>query len=301
MTGEKDEESAKPLQPDLAAVLAALEASREEAKAAQEAARLREEALSKRFESLLTDSHTKHALLEKEIATLRDNATDNKSDADDELVYVSHSPEDNPFPRRPRNCGLKPDHYNLYGDQTADLLNAKTHSSLKFEYRTLAPTLSYFFDAKFLYEHIRDHELSDLSDDLTESLEAVFNTLDGCYNLLNQRHAVIKIRARAESETGGVSDENQLLLNYLETKLHGVFPGKALVDSEMEGWLKEFRDRTAAAELKQAANKSAARKRDAKGTRASETEGKAKPDPKKPKKPPGKGWEKRETADPKKV
>ena len=299
MSGEKNEESAKPDQPDLAVVLAALNASREEAKAAQEAALLREEALSQRFESLLTDSRTKHALLEKEIATLRDK--DDKSDADDELVYVSHSPEDNPFPRRPRNCGLKPDHYNLYGDQTADLLNAKTHSSLKFEYRTLAPTLSYFFDAKLLYEHIRDNELSDLSDDLSESLEAIFNSLDGVYSLLNQRHAVIKIRARAESETGGISDGDQLLLNYLETKLHGVFPGEALVDSEMEGWLKEFRDRTAAAELKQAANKSAARKRDAKGTRASETEGKAKPDPKKPKKPPGKGWEKRDSADPKKV
>ena len=238
MTGEKDEESAKPLQPDLAAVLAALEASREEAKAAQEAARLREEALSKRFESLLTDSHTKHALLEKEIATLRDK--DDKSDADDELVYVSHSPEDNPFPRRPRNCGLKPDHYNLYGDQTADLLNAKTHSSLKFEYRTLAPSLSYFFDVKLLYEHIRDNELSDLSDDLSESLEAIFNSLDGVYSLLNQRHAVIKIRARAESENGGISDGDQLFLNYLETKLHGVFPGEALVDSEMEGWLKRI-------------------------------------------------------------
>ena len=280
MSGEKIEETVKPDQPDFAAVLAALassreeaKASREEAKAAQDAARLREEALSQRFESLLTDSRTKHALLEKEIATLRDK--DAKSDADDELVYVTHSPEDNPFPRRPRNCGLKPDHYNLYGDQTADLLNAKTHSSLKFEYRTLAPTLSYFFDAKLFYEHLRDDESwSDLSDDFSESLEAVFNTLDGCYNLLTQRHAVIKIRARAESENGGISDGDQLLLNYLETKLHGVFPGEALVDSEMEGWLKEFRDRTAAAELKQAANKSAARKRDAKGTRAGETEGK---------------------------
>ena len=61
--------------------------------------------------------------------------------------------------------------------------------------------------------------------------------------MLSKRHAVIKIRARAEAETGGVSDENQLLLNYLETKLHGVFPGEALVDSEMEGWLTEFRER----------------------------------------------------------
>ena len=49
MTGEKIEESVTPVQPDLAAVLAALEASRAEAKAAQEASRLREEALSERF------------------------------------------------------------------------------------------------------------------------------------------------------------------------------------------------------------------------------------------------------------
>jgi hypothetical protein len=100
-----------------------------------------------------------------------------------------------------------------------------------------------------------------MSESQQDMFDAIFNTLDGCFEMFSKRHGVIKIRARAESETEGLSEENQLLLNYLETKLHGVFPGEALVDSEMESWLKEYRDRTAAAELKQAAAKSAASKR----------------------------------------
>ena len=77
-----------------------------------------------------------------------------------------------------------------------------------------------------------------------------------------------------ESETRGLSEQNQLLLNYLETKLHGVFPGETLVDSEMEGWLQEYKERTAAAELKQATAKPAASNRK-EGSRSTASEDKA--------------------------
>jgi hypothetical protein len=132
-------------------------------------------------------------------------------------------------------------------------LEGKHNSSLRWEYRTLAPVLSYFFDAKAVYDGIRE----DLEDKLEEqeslAIEGVFNTLDGCYNMLTARYATIKIRTRAESEPGGLSEENKLLLDYLDTQLHGVFPGEALVDSQVEGWLKEFNTRKAQAELKNAA------------------------------------------------
>jgi hypothetical protein len=188
---------------------------------------------------LRLDSNSKYKLLEKEVQSLREQASSHEGDSDT-LSYVAHSAEENPFPRRPKNTGLKPEHYNLYGDQTADLLAAKSHSSLKYEYRTLAPVLSYFFDAKLAYEEEReDEEFEQLSESQRQIFDAILNTLDGCYAMLSMRQAVIKIRARAESETGGLSEENQLLLNYLETKLHGVFPGEALVDSDMESWLKE--------------------------------------------------------------
>ena len=271
MSGEKKKEPvppAKDKEPDLATVLAALARSEEASKAALAASEVAQKELSKKFKSLLADSRAKHALLQKEIATLQNKSTDDELDC---IVYCDHVPEVNPFPRRPRNCSLKPDHYNLYGDQTADLLDAKTHSSLKYEYRTLAAVLSYLFDVKALFEETRENESwSTLEDDQATHLEAIYNTFEGCYSMLSKRHAVIKIRARAEAETGGVSDENQLLLNYFETKLHGVFPGEALVDSEIEGWLTEFRERTAAAELKQAAAKSASRKTGQKNPRSGE-------------------------------
>jgi len=283
MPGDKKEETpSPPAQPDIQAVLDELKAERADAAtfraeslAREEASLAREEKLSKKFEGLLHDSNSKYHVLQKELDTLREQ-TEAKEEATPALTFLDHVPEDNPFPRRPRNTGLKPDHFNLYGNQTADLLEAKPHSSLKYEYRTLSSALSYFYDAKRAYDEERNaSEFGELSAEQQQIFDAIFNTLDGVFEMFSKRYSVIKIRARAESEPGGLSEHNQLLLNYLETKLHGVFPGETLVDSEMEGWLQEYKEKTAAAELKQATSKAAAshRKEGSRSTASEEKSG----------------------------
>jgi len=216
------------------------------------AIRLANEKLQSTFEEFKTDTSAKISNLEKQNEELRRGES---SAADtDELLYVSHDGTTNPFPRRPRNTTVKPQCFDLYGDRTADCLELKQNSSLRWEYRTLAPALSYFHDAKVVYDSFREEIISKLPEVEGLALEAVFNTLDGVYDLHTQRYATIKIRTRAEAEPGGLSEENKLLLDYLDAQLHGVFPGEALVDSKMEAWLAEFNTRKAAAKLKSATN-----------------------------------------------
>jgi hypothetical protein len=214
------------------------------------ASRLASEKLARDFASFQTDTSAKIANLERQNATLRKDADEEP----DDLVYVSHDRNENPFPQRPQNCTVKPQPFDLYGDRTADRLEDKQNSSLKWEYRTLAPALSYFFDAKAVYDGVREDIIGKLEEDESLAIEGIFNSLDGVYAMLTARYATIKIRTRCESEPGGLSEENKLLLEYLDTKLHGVFPGEAIVDSQMEGWLKEYRDKRASAELKNAAS-----------------------------------------------
>ena len=213
--------------------------------------RLATEKLNREFVNFQSDTSAKIANLERQNARLREK--DSEEEDEDTLVYVSHDHRTNPFPPRARNITVKPQHFDLYGDRTADRLEDKQNSSLKWEYRTLAPSLSYFFDAKAVYDGIREDVIGRLEEDESLAIEGVFNTLDGVYAMLTARYATIKIRTRAESEPGGLSEENKLLLDYLDTQLHGVFPGEALVDSKVETWLKEFRAKRAAAELKNAA------------------------------------------------
>jgi hypothetical protein len=222
---------------DTAALLAELRASR-----------IATENLTSEFSTFKADTAAKISNLEKQNERLRRE----DSDDDEDLIYVAHYRAENPFPNRPRNATVKPQSFDLYGDRTADLLENKPNSSLRWEYRTLAPTLSYFFDAKTVLDSIRETVLEKLGEEESLNLEGALNTLDGCYTLLTSRYATIKIRTRAESEPGGLSEENKLLLDYLDTKLHGVFPGEALVDSKMEKWLDEFREKRAAQELKNA-------------------------------------------------
>lgn len=231
-------------EPTLADILNELRSSREES------AKLRDE-----FAAFRADTEVKLASFATSKGKQKEGEDD---DSDDELLYVEHASVENPFPRRPRNCGLRPQTFDLYGDRTADVLEAKPNSSLRWEFRTLAPALSFFFDAKLVYESIREEAAQRLSEEAALALEGSLNTLDGIYEMLTARYATIKIRARAEAEPGGLSEENRVLLDYLDTQLHGIFPGEALVDSKVEGWLREFRDRKAAAELKLAANRGAA-------------------------------------------
>ena len=211
--------------------------------------RLATEALVQEFSTFKTDTNAKLSLLELENDKLRKKEG---SDDEDDLVYCEHSRSENPFPNRPRNCTIKPQPFDLYGDRTADLLEQKTNSSLRWEYRVLAPTLAYLYDAKIVYDSVKDDVYKHCPEEVGLSVEAALNTIDGCYDMLAQRYATIKIRTRAEAEPGGLSEENKLLLDYLDTKLHGIFPGEALVDSKVEAWLSDYRDKRAAAELKNA-------------------------------------------------
>lgn len=222
-----------------------------------------QEDLVRQFNAFKTDTDVKIANLAAEAASAKAKAkaTASDSDDDDDAVYCEYQAHKNPFPTRPKTCGLKPKSFDLYGDRTADALEAKSNSSLRWEYRTLAPSLSYFYDAKAVYDSLKNDVLTALPEDQSLALEATFNTLDGVYSMLNDRHAIIKIRTRAEGEPGGMSEENKLLLAYLDTKLHSAFPGDAITDSKVDVWLEEFRDRRASAELKAAANKGASKTR----------------------------------------
>ena len=85
------------------------------------------------------------------------------------------------------------------------------------------------------------------------SAGAPLNTLDGIYGLLCKRWGYM-----CEAEEGGLSEENKLMLEWLESKLHGAFPD-GLVDEEMESWIKEYRDKHVAAKLKRATGKTGAK------------------------------------------
>ena len=228
------------------------------------ASRLATEKLTEQFSAFKSDTDAKIANLTLQNEKLR--AGQDASDDEDDLVYVAHIRSENPFPDRPKNCTVKPQPFDLYGDRTADCLEAKANSSLRWEYRTLAPSLSYFFDAKAVYDGVREDVLEKLGEEESLALEGVFNTLDGVYQMFTQRYATIKIRSRAEAEPGGLSDENKLLLDFLDTQLHGVFPGEALVDSKVEGWLQDFRVKKAAVELKAAAGSAGPSKGKARAT-----------------------------------
>jgi hypothetical protein len=103
MPGENQEEvPGSPVQPDTQLVLDALK----EAKAEAAEARAETQDLSKKFEGLLLDSNSKYKLLEKEVQALREQAASHEGDSDT-LSYVAHQAEVNPFPRRPKNTGLK--------------------------------------------------------------------------------------------------------------------------------------------------------------------------------------------------
>ena len=55
--------------------------------------------------------------------------------AEDELSdddFVPHYHRDNPFASRPHKVGTKPQHYDLYGDRTADALETKLNSSMRY-------------------------------------------------------------------------------------------------------------------------------------------------------------------------
>ena len=229
------------------------------------AIRLANEKLQSTFEEFRADTSAKISNLEKQNEVLKKGKEEGADDLDN-LIYVSHDFENNPFPRRPLNTTVRPQVFDLYCDRTSDVLEAKKNSSLGWEYRTLAPPLSYFHDCKVVLEDLRESLVPKLKEDDGLALEASLNTLDGIYVLLTQRYATIKIRARAEAEPGGLSDENKLLLEYLDAKLHGVFPGEALVDSQMEAWLTEFNSRKASAKLKAASGSGAEYKKGARAT-----------------------------------
>lgn len=227
-----------------AALLASLQ---EELKLSRESCKK----LTQEFAAFQTDTAAKLGVMQAENEKLKKGDGD---DDDNDLTYCEHSANTNPFPRRPKNCTIKPQSFDLYGDGTADLLELKTGSSLRWEYRVLAPALSYLHDAKSVNDSVKDDVFTQCSENTALSVEAALNTIDGCFELLTGRYATIKIRTRAEAEPGGLSEENKLLLDYLDTKLHGVFPGEALVDSKVEGWLSEYKEKRAAAELKNAVN-----------------------------------------------
>ena len=172
-------------------------------------------------------------------------------------MYCGHSAE-NPFPRRPINAPLKPHSYDLYGDRTADILEKKKNSSLAYEYKVLAPALSYFFDAKNIQDSYRESLIANASSGDGEVLEGIFNSYDGIFDMLSNRWTIIKLRARAEAETGGMSEDTKLLLDWLESKTHGFFPGEALLDSDMDKWIKEYHASKTRAQLNANAKKGAA-------------------------------------------
>jgi hypothetical protein len=191
--------------------------------------------------------------------------------------FVPYYSTINPHSQRPLPTTDEPQLYSLEHSSTFRELETARGSSLKYEFRTAEPLLSYLFDIpqeiEWLEPLTREHLLSSRSkpptateevnekdkklDDLIVSLLSVKNPLAGCYKLLNQRADYIRLKTRFESNPRGMTAAERGLLNYLETKFYGFADGLTLIDSDVSGWIDSFGEKSATAILQQAAKASA--------------------------------------------
>ena len=92
------------------------------------------------------------ALESGDARTSGSSSTVEGGDPDDNLIYVPHYAQHNPYPVRPPTAPEKPILYELTTDPVGAALRERKGSSLWHEYKLLAPVCSYMHDAKFFFE-----------------------------------------------------------------------------------------------------------------------------------------------------
>lgn len=219
--------------------------------------------------------------IEKVEDNAREGTKKEKEDYTDE-DFVPYFAASNPFAVRPRSCGTKPQHYDLYGDRTFDALEKKNNSSMRYEVRTLTPALSYlsdiiqFVEANFevwdtlLATDVRQAKNGEpaAAEDLARSIRSI----KGVYGLLNKRHQMLVLRTKFDANPSGAGPAERGVLEFMEAKIHGIHENIAITDEDMGTWLAEFNEKAVSAKsthaAKQAAQSGAGRGRGAGSSQA---------------------------------
>ena len=201
-----------------------------------------------------------------------------------ELHYVPHYDTQNPHASRPRTVLDCPQHFDLSASPTYRSLQDKP-SPLKYEFRTLEAGLSYLYDSKTMLAEslpslteslqarvVADSDIAALETEAERVLaratnlqveehvwifEGLKNSLEGIYRMFAQRADFVRLKVRYENKPGGMSLTDRTFLNYLETKLHGVADGLTLTDDDVNKWLEDFGEKSAAATMTLATKTSA--------------------------------------------
>ena len=190
------------------------------------------------------------------------------SSKEDKGPWAPHYDKSNPHAPRPKTTSDEPQLYDLSNSGTYALLESKV-SSFKYEFRTNEPVLSYLFDSKHLLDEIMptladalnktrskpfegDTTPSDEDqavDDTSWSLAALKNSMDKIYKLLAQRADYIRLKVRFDNQPGGITLAERALLQHLEIKFYGMADGLSLVDEDINSWMSDFGEKSAAATL----------------------------------------------------
>lgn len=192
--------------------------------------------------------------------------------------YAPYYSDSNPHAPRPLNISDTPQLYALEHSATYRELEGRQGSSLRYEFRTLEPVLSYLYDVKAELDWVVPASLQNLLGQRSQTVEAlptavtpadqkidelcghllgIKNSIYGCYTILNQRSDYIKLKTKFESNPRGITAAERGLLNYLETKFYGFADGLTVVDGDMQKWITSFSEKAASAILLQAAKSSA--------------------------------------------
>lgn len=176
-------------------------------------------------------------------------------DPDDNLIYVPHFAQQNPYPVRPPTAPEKPILYELTTDPVGASLRERKGSSLWHEYKLLAPVCSYMHDAKFFFEGtlLTEERRAELSAaELQERTEAFYNTFTRAMAWLSKRYSLLQVRSRVKA-----GDENEELVKYLEEQVYGSLGGLEVASGEINALLKQFEKRKITQMEKRAAQRAA--------------------------------------------
>ena len=162
-------------------------------------------------------------------------------DPDDSKDYVSYYEGRglNPHQVRPQGITDKPQLWPLKeGAEVYKYLFGKK-SATYHEIGTLACVLSYFWDALHLLDSWKDKFAACGDENAALAVEALDNSLNGVYGLLNRRKNLVELRATCESNSPKLQPTNQekKLFEYLSKELAG-FQNNHGLDSSIDPYFK---------------------------------------------------------------